>query len=61
MVAFIGYSSVSLKSERGRPPHDEVERCYLRCRFWPHLGQYAAMLDHSAGINQEMRGLTSYA
>src|SRR6266581_8597559 len=25
MVAFIGYSSVSLESERGRPPHDEVE------------------------------------
>src|SRR5918999_2016494 len=26
MVAFIGYSSVSLSGERGRPPHDEVER-----------------------------------
>jgi hypothetical protein len=50
MVAFIGNSSVSLSGERGRPPHDEVERSHLRCRFWPHLGQSAAMVDHSRGM-----------
>src|SRR6266550_6011177 len=50
MVAFIGNSSVSLSGERGRPPHDEVERSHLCCRFWPHLGQSAAMVDHSRGM-----------
>jgi hypothetical protein len=33
MVAFIGYSSVSQLSERGRPPHDEVVRRHLDCRI----------------------------
>jgi hypothetical protein len=49
MVAFIVNSSVSLSGERGSPPHDEVERSHLRCRFWPHLVQSAAMVDHSQG------------
>jgi hypothetical protein len=49
MVAFIVNSSVSLSGERGNPPHDEVDRSHLRCRFWPHLGQSAAMMDHSRG------------
>src|SRR5690349_11351552 len=50
MVAFIGNSSVSISDERGRPPHDEVECSHLPCRFWPHLGQSAAMVDHSRAI-----------
>src|SRR4051794_2661936 len=49
MVAFIVNSSVSLSGERGNPPHDEVECSHLHCRFWPHLGQSAAMVDHSRG------------
>jgi hypothetical protein len=50
MVAFIGNSSVSLSGERGRPPHDKVERSHLPCRFWPHLVQSAAMMDHSQAL-----------
>jgi hypothetical protein len=33
MVAFIGYSSVSHESERGRPPHDEVNGSISAAEF----------------------------
>jgi hypothetical protein len=42
MVAFIGYSSVSHLSERGRPPHDEVNGAIRAAdfdRIWANMRQ----------------------
>src|SRR5450756_1261505 len=55
-IAVIGCSPVSrLQRARMSPARRKLKQGHQGCRFWPHRGQYAAMLDRSREALQARR------